>query len=644
MRYKIQIINLTLPLGVQNYILDIKVVVLLSVFLLFGSAVHGQLGFCQGNSGDIIFSENFGTGHGIGPALAAGTTTYTFVNTAGPQDGEYTIANSTDFYGWNLPFDHTVSDSNGKALIVNASFTTGEFYSIAVNGLCENTTYEFSSWLINILPSYGCDGNGIPVNVQFQIWDDTNTSLLASGDTGNIYGTSSPTWQPYGLVFQTLANQTSVILKMINNGAGGCGNDLAIDDIVFKSCGDEILTQDQNSSQAVTRCSTQGPFSETLTAVPDYSVYSAHYYQWQTSSDNSLWSNVVGENNASIVVSNIMSTTYYRVKVAEYAANLNNSDCITFSEVYGIVVYEAPPEPELACWESAVFDENSCDWLISGTPPEMPVNLECWEYATFNNVSCTWEITGSAPEMPVNLECWQTAVFNTENCEWDLLGEPTVELLESFVVLCEGSTLSLQANGSLANATYLWDTGEFQPVKPVEAPGVYEVLITNGCETIQQTFYVEEAVIPVVESVHSEGHTFIIKLLSEGDFEYSLDGVWYQTSSEFTVSEGALYTVYVRSVGCDAIATTSYLYFKIPKFITPNGDLNNDVFTIRGWDNFSTSEVSIYNRYGRLLYHVKNAPPFWDGTFNNEPLPNSDYWYRIVVDGKVYTGHFTLKH
>ena len=208
--------------------------------------MYAQLGFCQGNSGDPIFTENFGTGTTYGPPLPAGTTTYDFVGFNGPQDGEYTVGRNTFAYGWNMPSDHTVGDTNGKALIVNANLTTGEFYTTEVGGLCENTTYEFSSWLLNILPSSGCGGNGIPVNVKFEIWDNTNTNLLASGNTGNIFGSATPTWLQYGLVFQTLPGQISVILKMINNGAGGCGNDLAIDDIVFKSCGDLIVLEDSS--------------------------------------------------------------------------------------------------------------------------------------------------------------------------------------------------------------------------------------------------------------------------------------------------------------------------------------------------------------------------------------------------------------
>jgi gliding motility-associated-like protein len=39
--------------------------------------------------------------------------------------------------------------------------------------------------------------------------------------------------------------------------------------------------------------------------------------------------------------------------------------------------------------------------------------------------------------------------------------------------------------------------------------------------------------------------------------------------------------------------------------------------------------------------------PGWDGTYNGNPLPSSDYWFRIEYTEnnikKQFSGHFTLK-
>ena len=129
----------------KNDKLLLKIIIIFIVLFSFEDG-YAQLGFCNGNSGDPIFTETFGTGTTQTP-LPAGTTTYTF-SSATPNDGFYTVSSSTAFFDWHDVSDHTEGDSNGKCLIVNADFTAGEFYKTAITGLCENTSYEFSAFLI----------------------------------------------------------------------------------------------------------------------------------------------------------------------------------------------------------------------------------------------------------------------------------------------------------------------------------------------------------------------------------------------------------------------------------------------------------------------------------------------------------------
>jgi hypothetical protein len=123
--------------------------------------------------------------------------------------------------------------------IYNASYTVGEFYRQTVSGLCGSTTYEFAAWMANILTSTACSSAGIDPNLTFRIASLSGT-LLGSYSTGNIAESNTLTWKQYGFVFTTPASQTQVILKIINNAPGGCGNDLALDDITFRPCGPTI--------------------------------------------------------------------------------------------------------------------------------------------------------------------------------------------------------------------------------------------------------------------------------------------------------------------------------------------------------------------------------------------------------------------
>ena len=317
------------------------------LFLFSYSTINAQLGFCNGNSGAPIFVEDFGTGIGNVP-LPPGTTNYLY-SPGFPNDSFYTVKNGTfgNPYDWQEVEDHTPNDNNGRLLIVNADFNPGEFYKTTISGLCEFTTYEFSAWVLNLLkvPGFCVDlGIEIPINVKFQIWNESETTLIASGDTGDIYATAAPTWGEYGLVFQTLENQNSVVLKMLNNGAGGCGNDLAIDDIEFKTCGDNVFVSDELGNSIVSICENEMPYATTLTATPDFSVFSSHFYQWQESSDGITWQDISGETNQSITI-NTTSAGFYRTKISEFADNLLNDQCVLFSDVFQLIVNPNPPAP-----------------------------------------------------------------------------------------------------------------------------------------------------------------------------------------------------------------------------------------------------------------------------------------------------------
>ena len=593
---------------------------------LSSETVLAQLGFCSGNSGGPIFTETFGTGTNYGPALPGGTTNYDFVGFNGPQDGEYTIGPSTFALDWNLPSDHTPNDTNGKSLIVNASFTAGEFYSRGVNGLCENTTYEFSSWLINILPNSGCGGQGIPVNVKFEIWDATNTTLLASGDTGNLFSTSTPIWQQYALVFTTSPGQSEVVLKMINNGVGGCGNDLAIDDIVFKSCGDFISIEDQANNSNVTLCSSQTPYSTTLTVAPDNSVFSSHFYQWEESTDGISWNDIPSKTSQSISLSGIITTSYFRAKVAELASNLNNSLCNVTSDIFQVIVSPIPSAPTTDCWESTTFNDTTCLWEVIGTQPAQPTGLECWETALFNNTTCSWEVTGAQPFQPT-LKCWEVAIFNSATCIWEITGaQPTQPTeLECWKIV------------TFNNATCLWEITGDQPTQPIIE--CWETTTINNTSCAWEVTGMQ----PIIETILSDGNSINVITSNTGGFSYSLDGITFQSNNIFYNIEGGLYTIYVKANNCIEAISREYLHFYIPQFFTPNNDGVNDTFDLKGIENYSTYEVYIYNRFGKILKSAINVPFSWNGIYNNTALPSSDYWYVVIIEGERRSGHFTLK-
>ena len=54
--------------------------------------------------------------------------------------------------------------------------------------------------------------------------------------------------------------------------------------------------------------------------------------------------------------------------------------------------------------------------------------------------------------------------------------------------------------------------------------------------------------------------------------------------------------------------------------------------------------VKIFDRQGRFIKQLTDTDPLWDGMYNGELLPATDYWFTVVREnGKEHKGHFSLK-
>lgn len=457
--------------------------VIVTVFFCLTSVSYGQLGFCGGSTGDAIFTESFGNGTNFGPALAPGITTYPFV-TGAPNDSFYTLYFNTGLYSsWHNSPDHSPDNTdgiNGKCLIVNANNNvSGEFYKRTVTGLCINTTFEFSAWLMNVYNplSNVCTNNQIPINVRFEIWNDTQTVLLGSGNTGNIFGSTSPLWQQFALVFTT-ANETSVVLIMKNNGVGGCGNDLAIDDIAFKSCGDLTSVSNINfpTNNFVT-CDT----SATVALNASTNGSSTYFYQWQSSTDNDNWTNILGENTDSFTTSGVSVTTYFRTKIAQDIANINSPFCSTVSNIFtvtilpdlnpatsngDVVICSSQPIPPLS-----VTSSNTVSWYDQPTGGNLLL-------AGSNSYSPTTAGTYYAEVFDPATECFgssRTAVALT------ITQEP-VATFTGNINYCSGETTAINLQSDVVGTTFSWTIAATNVTGAADGSGatINQNLVTNS--------------------------------------------------------------------------------------------------------------------------------------------------------------------
>ena len=82
---------------------------------------------------------------------------------------------------------------------------------------------------------------------------------------------------------------------------------------------------------------------------------------------------------------------------------------------------------------------------------------------------------------------------------------------------------------------------------------------------------------------------------------------------------------------------TPVMALYVPNSFTPNGDGINDQFGIHG-EGIKDFNLSVYNRWGQLIFQGNSVNDTWDGTFDGALVPNGNYVYHIVstpVDGRT---------
>jgi gliding motility-associated-like protein len=241
--------------------------------------------------------------------------------------------------------------------------------------------------------------------------------------------------------------------------------------------------------------------------------------------------------------------------------------------------------------------------------------------------------------------CYSTTSFDIE-----VFDSPVIDI-PSEVYLCENESVVLSIENIYDD--YLWSTGETTSEISISEPGTYDVSVFTNYENFSceatTTFEViasNEAAINELSLVDWTQSNNAIRIFVEGngDYEYSIDGVNYQDSSTFQNLTNFEYLVHIRDKnGCGEILRRVYL-LDYPQFFTPNGDGFNDRWQIINAKQEIFTKIYIFDRYGKLVADLHPGSNGWDGTFNGNPMPANDYWFKVErEDGRIHTGHFTLK-
>jgi gliding motility-associated-like protein len=95
--------------------------------------------------------------------------------------------------------------------------------------------------------------------------------------------------------------------------------------------------------------------------------------------------------------------------------------------------------------------------------------------------------------------------------------------------------------------------------------------------------------------------------------------------------------------GCSD-STQKYIQIKpiyavwIPNAFTPNGDFINDYFSVDGY-GISQLQMSIYNKWGELLFESNELESKWDGKYKGNVVEEDVYVYKIRVFDILFEWH-----
>ncbi len=239
----------------------------------------------------------------------------------------------------------------------------------------------------------------------------------------------------------------------------------------------------------------------------------------------------------------------------------------------------------------------------------------------------------------------------------------------SDVAICKGSSISLHADGT---GTFAWSPAAplnnpniQDPVATPTATTLFTVTLTDqwGCRNSDRvTIEVREK--PVANAGPDQTLNYLFETLLQASQPKSTEvGEWkvlngtgvfddmYDNNtrvSKLSVGDNNLTWTVSNSVCAESSDTVLIRVNElvIPTLITPNMDGRNDFFTINGLESYGKSSLTVFNRWGAVVYSSEIYNNKWDGKDNKGNLLEEDTYFYIIRSekSKPVKGYLVIKY
>lgn len=543
---------------------------------------------------------------------------------------------ATTVYSWT-PVDDIVDPTSPTPATTPQQTTEFQLISTSTNGACADT----SSTIITVLPA------NAPISpatdtIEICLGESVDLSTMTStGSTDNLFWTPDNGTLSTTTGFNVVATPTDNTTYYTNFTVGEC----FVQDSVY------IKVDSLPTNLAITADPVKDPYCVGELVELTSPLYEPALYPEITH----LWSG--GETfETPDSLYNMVVTT---VDTFTFVRETRNGTCVQTEEITLNVITDegmglTPDQATICPGESVNLVLTSpAGGDITWSPTGGLSCSDCFEPVASPSTTTNYSVEINISDCLFN---FSSTINVTPPPALDLIGDQSI---------CLGESLQLNNGPVEDGVTYTWtsssdptfSSNEAQPTVSPDATTTYTVVADkDGCQstasvtiTIAEPASIEAGPDQVITSFDSNGNADVAleATLTGGSngagetFQWTVDGVDIPDGNALAatymanVSNLPVAAIITYMNACEELMDTliiNGLDMTMPNIFSPNGDDVNAVFKPYFAGDVDEIEVSVFNRWGQLVFESKDPSNYaWDGNIDGDPAPSDVYIYYVKI-------------